>query len=611
MRPLQQAPKTSAVRRFVVVCFGFEADRVRRQPWRTAHGIADGLHGLGQGVTLVTDALHPPEDVAYAVVQVPGLTDGGRPSADLAGLLGGLAPTRVFMITGLRGLARMKRLPWPAPTSLVMASPRLRPREILGLGPSVLWQERDVLALPLLNALIPNAWLRRGFVGSGADDIVYLSKATRRRLTAAGLPPGRRLRPQVTPFEPPAEGFDPEASDPKASDNGPIIAYLGPPLATRGAYLALKTFEAAAARGLKARLLLLLRPDGKPATMRRLLARIEASPAQARIEVETAMLDHAALSARLRPVRAFLLPFRAPVSEVPLVILEAALSNRPVVTLDAVGVGEFAAELGGVVARRPAELPDALMYVLHRPEAAPEDLEAWTSWHAAAADLVDPPTGVPRPRRFVGLCGADGSGKTTLLRHLEARLKGEGIATRHVWSRFRNYLSKPLLGVARLTGHNRKETIDGVTTGYHDFVDRPWLAWPFLALQLIDISIDMRLRYRGFVPVLADRCVLDTVVDLAIDTGLDDLLIDDLAPRLFKRLPQPAFVYVVERHPTRIGLDRPDALHDRNFSRRQALYRRLAERLDLPVIDNNGAIETALDAILARLVTNDQDARPT
>ena len=606
MRLLRQAPEASAVRRFVVVCFGFESDRVRRQPWQTAHGIAEGLHGLGRSVTLVTDALHPPDDVAYAVVQVPGLMDGGRPSADLAGLLDGLSPARVFFVTGLRGLARMRRLPWPAPTSLVMASPRLRPREILGLGPGVLWRERDVLALPLLNALIPDARLRRGFAKSGADDLVYLSKATRRRLTAAGLPPGRRLRPQVVPFAPPIE-----ASDPETSDKGPLIAYLGPPLATRGAYLALKAFEVAAARGLRARLLLLLRPDAKAADMRRLLGRIGTSPARARIEVETMMLDHEVLSARLRPVRAFLLPFRAPVAEAPLVVLEAALSNRPVVTLDAIGVGEFAAELGGVVARRPAELPDALMYVLHRPESAPGNVEAWTSWHRAAADLVDPPAGVPRPWRFIGLCGADGSGKTTLLKRIEARYEDEGIAARHVWSRFRNYLSKPLLGLARLTGHNRKEVVDGVATGYHDFAGRPWLAWPFLALQLIDAAIDRRLRYRGHVPVLADRCVLDTVVDLAIDTGLDDLLIDDLAPWLFKRLPRPAFVCVVERHPTRIGRDRPDALHDRNFGRRQGLYRRLAERLDLPVIDNNGAIETALDAILARLVTTDQDVRPT
>ncbi len=593
MRPLRQAPEASAVRRFVVVCFGFEGDRVRRQPWQTAHGIAEGLYGPGRTVTLVTDALHPPDDVTYAVVQVPGLMDGGRPSADLAGLLDGLSPARVFLVTGPRGLARMKRLPWPAPTSLVMAGPRLRPREILSLGPGVLWRERDVLAPPLSNALIPDAWLRRGFARSGAEDLVYLSKATRRRLTAAGLPPGRRLRPQVTPFAPPVEA---EASTPETADRGPLVAYLGPPLATCGVYLALKAFEAAVARGLKARLLLLLHPGGKAADMRRLLGRIGASPAGARIEVETMLLDHEGLSARLRPVRAFLLPFRAPVAEAPLVVLEAALSNRPVVTLDAVGVGEYAAELGGVVARRPAELPDALMYVLHRPEAATEDPEAWTSWRRAAADLVDPPAGVLRPWRFIGLCGADGSGKTTLLRRIEAHLEDEGIATRHVRSQ---NLSKPLLGLARLTGHNR------------DFVGRPWLAWPFLALQLVDDLIDRRLRYRGHVPILADRCVLDTVVDLAIDTGLDDLLIDDLAPWLFKRLPPPALVCVVERHPTRIGRDCPSALHDRNFGRRQGLYRRLAERLDLPVIDNNGAIGTALDAILARLVTNDQDARPT
>jgi thymidylate kinase len=88
-----------------------------------------------------------------------------------------------------------------------------------------------------------------------------------------------------------------------------------------------------------------------------------------------------------------------------------------------------------------------------------------------------------RPHRFVGLIGVDGSGKTFLLNRLSAELIEAGVDHRHVWSRFRNYLSKPLLGLARLTGHNVKAEVDGVRIGYHEFARSRPLALLFLALQ--------------------------------------------------------------------------------------------------------------------------------
>ena len=520
--------------------------------------------------------------------RLPGLMARGRVTEELADLVGDLAPERAFLVTGLREIAAMHPLPWAASTSLVLASPRLRLREILSLGPRDLWGERHVLLLPFLNALLPASRLRRGFERSGAEGVVYVSRATRRRLTAEGLPPGQVLTPQVEPFDPPAAETPP---------GEPVVAYLGPPLATRGACLAVEAFERAAAHGLRARLLMLLRPDVPEGLMDRLLRRVEASPAKGRIEVETAMLDAAALRARLAGVRVFLFPFRAPVSEAPLVVLEAGLSGRPVVVLDAPGVGEYARALGGIVARDAGELPAALLCACHRPRPPLEDPGRWTSWPNAAAGLLHDAERPLRPWRFIGLCGVDGSGKTTLLRAIERRLAAEGVASRHVWSRFRNYLSKPLLALTRLTGHNRKEVAGGARVGYHDFEGRPFIAWPFLALQVVDNLIDLALRYRGRRPILGDRCVLDTVVDLAVDTGLDDLLIDRLAPRLVRLLPEPRLICLVERHPARIGEARPDAVADRGFARRQALFRRLADRLDLPVIDNNGLLEESVEQV--------------
>ena len=141
--------------------------------------------------------------------------------------------------------------------------------------------------------------------------------------------------------------------------------------------------------------------------------------------------------------------------------------------------------------------------------------------------LLDPAAAGLARYRLVALAGVDGGGKTYLLAALQRRLDRAGVPHRHVWTRFRNYLSKPLLALARLTGHNRKEEIAGVRTGYHDFVGRPWLAWPFLCLQVVDSVLDSWWRYhRGHDRrvILADRCIYDTLVDLAIDTGLDELV---------------------------------------------------------------------------------------
>jgi hypothetical protein len=273
-------------------------------------------------------------------------------------------------------------------------------------------------------------------------------------------------------------------------------------------------------------------------------------------------------------------------------------------------VGDYARALGGIVAASPAVLADALLEAARRPVRPAPDAVAWMRWDAAAATLLEPSPTPFAAQRMVALAGVDGSGKTFILRALQARLDAAGIPHRHVWSRFRNYLSKPLLALARLTGHNRKEVSGAVKVGYHDFAGRPWLAWPFLLLQLADQVLDIAWRYwawgyRGWrhrrpaaVPlILGDRCVYDTLVDLAVDTGLDDVIFGRIGRWLVRLLPVPRLVVVLARERAAIARSRPDALLDRHFARRCALYRRLAREFGLPVLDNNGPPAATLAAL--------------
>jgi glycosyltransferase involved in cell wall biosynthesis len=591
---IQALPLPSPVLRLAVLCPGFAADRARRQPWHVADGLARGFAALGHEVRLVTDSAAAVAPAPYRVERCP-LLRAGRPTAELRAALAQAPPDRVFLVTGAARLARLGPLDLGAPVSLVMASPRLRPGELLRLGPAALWHECRTLALPFLNALLPGAALCAGLRRSGADEVIYLSQTARRRFARLGLPPGRLLRPQIEPVAllppPPASPFQ--------------VGYFGPPLAARGADLALAAFERAQALGLGGRLLLLLRPDSGEASLARFLARVERSPCRDAIDCRIGMLAPDALRQALAACHAFLLPFRAPVSEVPLVVIEAGLSGRPTIVLPAPGVDEIAQALGGIVVRHPADLAAALLRVATEPPAPPRDPAPWTDWPAAVAPLLDPAAAGFARYRLVALSGVDGGGKTFLLRALQARLDEGGVPHRHVWSRFRNYLSKPLLAAARLTGHNRKEEIGGVRAGYHDFVGRPWLAWPFLCLQVADCVIDAWWRYRRGGDrrlILADRCIYDTLVDLAVDTGLDRVLFGRLGHWLVNRLPRPHLAVVVNRPVVAIRADRPDVLLDRNFARRRALYRRLAEEFRLPVLENDGTAGQFLDR-LERLAT--------
>lgn len=596
--------------RDLVVCFGFAAERRRRQPWHMAHGLASGLAARGRAVTLVTDVGDPAPAAAdpqqpYTIRAVDSLIRRGRPSPALAALSHELGPERIYLVTGAFAVARMSRLELGAPVDFLIASPRLSLGEIFGVGLAELWRERRLMLLPLVNAVLPGRLILSGFRRSGAARPIYLSEAGRQRYRALGLPSGPLLRPQV---DSPANFAHPALQIGKG--DAPVVAYLGPPLALRGAHLALAAFEAAIARGLDARLLLLLRPDVAPAAMQRFLGEVRRSPAVARIEVSTEMLGAAEIARRLARVDAFLLPFRAPVSEVPLVVIEAGLTGRPVIALDAPGVTECVRALGGMIAQSPDQLPHALIRALRQRRAIGIDASLWTSWSGSVDAMLAEPDAPPLRQRLVALCGVDGTGKSFLIAHLRERYAKAGVPSRHVWSRFRNYLSKPLLALTRLSGHNYKVVTKGVRIGYHDFAGHPWICWPFLALQTIDQMLDIVCRYRlplllprwlggSDAPVLGDRCVFDTLVDLAVDTGLDDVVIDGIGPWLVRLLPRPNLVLVVDRHPLRIQEQRDDALLDRHFHRRRQLYRRLAERFDLPVVDNNGPVVRTLDAVQA------------
>jgi hypothetical protein len=132
------------------------------------------------------------------------------------------------------------------------------------------------------------------------------------------------------------------------------------------------------------------------------------------------------------------------------------------------------------------------------------------------------------PYTIIFLTGVDGSGKTFICDRLLARLRERGVPVIHVWSRFNNYVSKPLLAFTRVIGLNYYETHNGTRIGYHDFDNDRAIASLFIMCQLVDVWIASVLKF--WFPIILRKSVIvsdrgphDTLIDVALDTGFPNL----------------------------------------------------------------------------------------
>ncbi len=578
-------PRPEPVRRIAVLAFGFAASQLRRQPWAAVHGLATTLAADGTRVWVLTDVHqhglegHGP----YEVVHLPQSFVRNRPHPALEAWLAATGVDELWLLCGLFQLLRLRAVPRRVRLVPLLLSPRLRVGEVLAAwlraGPA----ERRMLRLPLINALIPTKLLARRLAQLGIRQIVYGSPTSRTRLVRRGLPMGPVLPPPLpTPLH--------QAPTPAPTGDGPLVVGFGPALAARGADLVVRIFERACARGFPGRLELLLRPDC-PRTTARLLRRIRKSPVAARIRAETRRLSPTELQARIAAADAILLPFRAPIAELPLVVFEAAASGRPVLVLDRPGIGDWGRLLGLVVARRPQELAEALLRheTLPRPRPRP---------------LTDPLAGLPPAvaarllrLRLFALAGPDGVGKTTLAQALARHLAPLGLAPRVRWRRWTHRLSRPLCLLLRLMGRSRLVARHGVRLRLRDARRPRWFARLFLYASALDLALDLlTLRLaRGL--VVGDRSVVDALVDLALETGLEEQALA-LARPLLRLHPRPFELRLLLRPPAEVLRRRPDVAADPFLFARHRLYRRLADRLVLPVV----AVDDDVTVTLGRLL---------
>ncbi len=208
--------------------------------------------------------------------------------------------------------------------------------------------------------------------------------------------------------------------------------------------------------------------------------------------------------------------------------------------------------------------------------------------------------------KIIYLTGADGSGKTFFAEKLIDELNKRDILTSHLWSRFNNIISKPLLGFCRLIGLNYYEKHNGVTVGYHDFEKSKVISWLFIFFQLVDTWLVTVFKVRPRTNknneiLVCDRGAYDTLIDVMVDTKNTNLYKTSLGKAFLKLLPRPHEVIFLAREPEKIFESRPDVKFDKNFKLRYELYMACSKEFNWTIIDNNGMPEETLKAVLNKL----------
>ena len=197
--------------------------------------------------------------------------------------------------------------------------------------------------------------------------------------------------------------------------------------------------------------------------------------------------------------------------------------------------------------------------------------------------------------RIIAFVGPDGCGKSTLARMAAEEMTRHGFQAQIVWSRFNNYFSKPLLGLTRLTGHNRREVHDGTEFGYHDFQSSGWLRYPFIFLQTIDVNIATFIKIKRPEKktdiLVFERSPWDTLADIIVDTGCINLATNYWGRLITAQIRGCDRVFYINRSKELILRMRPELKYDKTLDRKIAIYSKLATTGGWLTLDNNRPLE--------------------
>ena len=215
---------------------------------------------------------------------------------------------------------------------------------------------------------------------------------------------------------------------------------------------------------------------------------------------------------------------------------------------------------------------------------------------------------------IIFITGPDGVGKTTLADLLASELEERGIVVNRGWARYHNYLSKPLLLLAKCMGLNYREKHGESVVGYHDFHRCSVLAWCFVFLQSVDANIatltKLVPKVRANEVLICDRGPYDTLFDVMIDTGFHQLGMSFWTKIFTWSLRSRTHVVLAVERDLEAALASPkeELRFDRKLPIKYELYRKYARHFSWARIQNDKALSTGVARILEALQCEERES---
>lgn len=171
--------------------------------------------------------------------------------------------------------------------------------------------------------------------------------------------------------------------------------------------------------------------------------------------------------------------------------------------------------------------------------------------------------------------------------------------------RFNHIIAKLVNGIGRVTGLSEKIKYKNVTVGYHYYYKSSLISWMYIIATLLDLYLVYPFKIlwpliNGRVVVL-DRFIYDIMVDLMVDTGIEDLPQRWPGRLLRKFLPRDSASFFLKVDLKLIHERRPDTVYDKTHSKKYNLYKRLSTDFQLNTIDNNLSTEVVVSTIMNKV----------
>jgi len=198
-------------------------------------------------------------------------------------------------------------------------------------------------------------------------------------------------------------------------------------------------------------------------------------------------------------------------------------------------------------------------------------------------------------------CGLDGSGKTTQANKLVEYFRNNKIKFHYSWMRYPNKFSLPFaafLRIMNLSGYpipetKKKSGIKNLSS--HETLKKWWKKVVLYDLKLVSKSKVFKPLKEGHILIL-DRFVIDTVVELAINTG-EESLIEKILQDFSILIPENSKIFFLDVEPD-ISYQRNKEESIEVLRRKRNLYLKLCEILNISVIDAKNSIQTIHEMIL-------------